>query len=169
MAHNAATPIVAMADDQRQFYGIQFHPEVTHTLQGKAIIDRFVHDICGIGHDCNMPNYVDEAIGKIRATVGKDQVILGLSGGVYSSVSAALIHRAIGDQLTCVFVDNGLLRANEAKQAMETFANNLTVKVIHIDASRDFYRHLQGITDPETKRRVIGREFVEVFSVNRQN
>ncbi|HRB97238.1 MAG TPA: glutamine-hydrolyzing GMP synthase [Nitrosomonas sp.] len=163
MAHNAATPIVAMADDQRQFYGIQFHPEVTHTLQGKAIIDRFVHDICGIGHDWNMPNYVDEAIGKIRATVGKDQVILGLSGGVDSSVAAALIHRAIGDQLTCVFVDNGLLRANEAKQVMETFANNLTVKVIHIDASRDFYRHLRGITDPETKRRVIGREFVEVF------
>jgi GMP synthase (glutamine-hydrolysing) len=163
MAHNAATAIAAMADDQRQFYGIQFHPEVTHTLQGKAIIGRFVHDICGIGHDWNMPGYVDEAIGRIRATVGNDRVILGLSGGVDSSVAAALIHRAIGDQLTCVFVDNGLLRANEAKQVMETFANNLTVKVIHVDASRDFYRHLQGITDPEAKRRIIGREFVEVF------
>ncbi|PXW89906.1 GMP synthase (glutamine-hydrolysing) [Nitrosomonas sp. Nm84] len=163
MAQNAATPIAAMADDARRFYGIQFHPEVTHTLQGKAIIDRFVHDICDIGHDWSMPNYVDEAIGKIRATVGNDQVILGLSGGVDSSVAAALIHRAIGDQLTCVFVDNGLLRANEAKQVMETFANNLAVKVIHIDASRDFYRNLKGITDPETKRRVIGREFVEVF------
>lgn len=163
MAHNAATSVAAMADDARRFYGIQFHPEVTHTLQGKAIIDRFVHDICDIGHDWNMPSYVDEAIGKIRATVGNDQVILGLSGGVDSSVAAALIHRAIGDQLTCVFVDNGLLRANEAKQVMETFANNLAVKVIHIDASRDFYRNLTGITDPETKRRVIGREFVEVF------
>ncbi len=163
MAHNAATPIVAMADDSRQFYGIQFHPEVTHTLQGKAIIDRFVHDICGVGHDWNMPDYVDEAIGKIRATVGNDQVILGLSGGVDSSVAAALIHRAIGGQLTCVFVDNGLLRANEARQVLETFANNLAVKVIHIDASRDFFRSLQGVTDPEAKRRIIGREFVEVF------
>ncbi|TXI80505.1 MAG: glutamine-hydrolyzing GMP synthase [Crocinitomicaceae bacterium] len=163
MAHNAATPIAAMADDRRQFYGIQFHPEVTHTLQGKAIIDRFVHDICGINHDWNMPDYVDEAIGKIRATVGNDQVILGLSGGVDSSVAAALIHRAIGDQLTCVFVDNGLLRANEAKHVMETFANNLAVKVIHIDASRDFYRSLKGISDPETKRQIIGREFIEVF------
>ncbi|SFE67965.1 glutamine-hydrolyzing GMP synthase [Nitrosomonas sp. Nm166] len=163
MAYNAATPIAAMADDKRQFYGIQFHPEVTHTLQGKAIIDRFVHDICGIGYDWNMPDYVDEAIGKIRATVGNDQVILGLSGGVDSSVAAALIHRAIGDQLTCVFVDNGLLRANEAKQVMEIFANYLAVKVIHIDASRDFYRNLKGITDPETKRRIIGREFIEVF------
>lgn len=163
MACNAATPIAAMADDRRRFYGIQFHPEVTHTLQGKAIIERFVHGICGIGHDWNMPDYVEEAIGKIRATVGNDQVILGLSGGVDSSVAAALIHRAIGDQLTCVFVDNGLLRANEARQVMETFAKNLAVKVIHVDASRDFYRNLTGITDPEAKRKIIGREFVEVF------
>ena len=163
MAFNAATPIAAMADETRRFYGIQFHPEVTHTLQGKAIIDRFVHQICDIGHDWNMPDYVEEAVGKIRSTVGNDQVILGLSGGVDSSVAAALIHRAIGDQLTCVFVDNGLLRANEAKQVLETFANNLTVKVIHVDASRDFFRHLNGITDPEQKRHIIGREFVEVF------
>jgi len=163
MAHNAASPIAAMADETRNFYGIQFHPEVTHTIQGKAIIDRFVHEICGIGHDWNMPDYVEEAVGKIRSTVGQDRVILGLSGGVDSSVAAALIHRAIGDQLTCVFVDNGLLRANEAKQVLETFANNLTVKVIHVDASRDFFRNLQGITDPEQKRHIIGREFVEVF------
>ena len=163
MAFNAATPIAAMADDSRRFYGIQFHPEVTHTLQGKAIIDRFVHDICGIGHDWNMPDYVEEAVAKIRATVGSDRVILGLSGGVDSSVAAALIHRAIGDQLTCVFVDNGLLRANEARQVMETFAKNLAVKVIHVDASRDFYRNLKGVTDPEMKRKIIGREFVEVF------
>lgn len=163
MARNTATPIAAMADDQRRFYGIQFHPEVTHTLQGKSILERFVHDICGIGHDWKMLDYVDEAIKKIRATVGSDQVILGLSGGVDSSVAAALIHRAIGEQLTCVFVDNGLLRAHEAKQVMETFTHHFTMKVIHIDASRDFYRSLQGVTDPENKRRVIGREFVEVF------
>lgn len=163
MAHNAATPIAAMADDQRHFYGIQFHPEVTHTAQGKNILERFVHDICGIGHDWKMSGYVDEAIEKIRASVGNEQVILGLSGGVDSSVAAVLIHRAIGDQLTCVFVDNGLLRAHEAKQVMETFADHLTLKVIHIDASRDFYRSLKGVTDPEDKRRVIGHEFVEVF------
>ncbi len=163
MALNAASPIAAMADEARHFYGIQFHPEVTHTQQGKAIIDRFVHQICDIGHDWNMPDYVEEAVGKIRSTVGSDRVILGLSGGVDSSVAAALIHRAIGDQLTCVFVDNGLLRANEAKQVLETFANNLTVQVVHVDASRDFFRHLKGITDPEQKRHIIGREFVEVF------
>ncbi|MGZ0018284.1 glutamine-hydrolyzing GMP synthase [Nitrosomonas sp. wSCUT-2] len=163
MAFNAATPIAAMADDNRRFYGIQFHPEVTHTLQGKAMIDCFVHDICDLGRDWNMPDYVEEAIGRIRATVGNERVILGLSGGVDSSVAAALIHRAIGDQLTCVFVDNGLLRANEAKQVMETFASNLAVKVIHVDASYDFFLNLKGISDPEMKRKIIGREFVEVF------
>ena len=163
MANNSATPIAAMADEVRRFYGVQFHPEVTHTLQGKAIIERFVHDICGIGFDWNMPDYIDEAIGKIRSQVGKDEVILGLSGGVDSSVAAVLIQRAIGKQLTCVFVDNGLLRLNEAEQVMDTFSKNLGLKVIHIDASAEFLRHLQGITDPEQKRRIIGREFVEVF------
>ena len=163
MANNSATPIAAMADEVRRFYGVQFHPEVTHTLQGKAIIERFVHDICGIGFDWNMPDYIDEAIGKIRSQVGKDEVILGLSGGVDSSVAAVLIQRAIGKQLTCVFVDNGLLRLNEAEQVMDTFSKNLGLKVIHIDASVEFLRHLQGVTDPEQKRRIIGREFVEVF------
>jgi GMP synthase (glutamine-hydrolysing) len=163
MANNSATPIAAMADEVRRFYGVQFHPEVTHTLQGKAIIERFVHDICGIGFDWNMPDYIDEAIGKIRSQVGKDEVILGLSGGVDSSVAAALIQRAIGKQLTCVFVDNGLLRLNEAEQVMDTFSKNLGLKVIHIDASAEFLKHLQGVTDPEQKRRIIGREFVEVF------
>lgn len=163
MASNVAAPIAAMADDKRRFYGIQFHPEVTHTPQGKAIIDRFVHEICNLGHDWNMPDYIEEATAKIRSAVGSDQVILGLSGGVDSSVAAALIHRAIGDQLTCVFVDNGLLRANETKQVMGTFANHLSVKVIHVDASRNFYNQLKGVTDPENKRRIIGREFVEVF------
>ncbi|MHB1232090.1 MAG: glutamine-hydrolyzing GMP synthase [Burkholderiales bacterium] len=163
IADNAATPIAGMADETRHFYGVQFHPEVTHTLQGKAIIERFVHDICACGHDWNMPDYVEEAIGKIRSEVGADEVILGLSGGVDSSVVAALLHRAIGTQLTCVFVDNGLLRLNEAEQVMHTFAQNLGVKVIHIDACDDFMNPLAGVTDPEQKRKIIGREFVEVF------
>ncbi|MGH8763963.1 MAG: glutamine-hydrolyzing GMP synthase [Nitrosospira sp.] len=163
MTSNAATPNAAIADETRRFYGMQFHPEVTHTLQGKAIIERFVHEICGAGHDWNMPDYMEEAIGRIRSEVGADEVILGLSGGVDSSVAAALIHRAIGKQLTCVFVDNGLLRLNEAKQVMDTFSRNLGVKVIHVDASREFLKHLHGVVDPEQKRRIIGREFVEVF------
>jgi GMP synthase (glutamine-hydrolysing) len=128
----------------------------------------FVHDICGCGHDWTMPGYVDEAIAKIRQQVGNEEVILGLSGGVDSSVAAALIHRAIGEQLTCVFVDNGLLRLNEAEQVMETFARNLGVKVIHIDAAAQFMGHLKGISEPEQKRRIIGREFVEVFQVESQ-
>jgi len=163
MCENAATPIAGMFDDARRFYGVQFHPEVTHTLQGKAVIERFVHEICGAGHDWNMPDYVEEAIGRIRSEVGYDEVILGLSGGVDSSVAAALIHRAIGDQLTCVFVDTGLLRLNEAEQVMETFARNLGVKVVHVDASEDFMAKLQGVADPEQKRKIIGGEFVAVF------
>ena len=163
MASNAATPIAGMADETRRYYGVQFHPEVTHTLQGKALLARFVHDICGCGNDWNMPDYVDEAIGRVRSEVGGDEVILGLSGGVDSSVVAALLHRAIGDQLTCVFVDNGLLRLNEGEQVMATFAKNLGVKVIHVDASERFMRELAGVTDPEQKRKIIGREFVHVF------
>ncbi|MEO7559244.1 MAG: glutamine-hydrolyzing GMP synthase [Nitrosospira sp.] len=163
MTSNAATPNAAIADEARRFYGMQFHPEVTHTLQGKAIIERFAHEICGAGYDWNMPDFMEEAIGRIRSEVGADEVILGLSGGVDSSVAAALIHRAIGKQLTCVFVDNGLLRLNEARQVMDTFSRNLGVKVIHVDASGEFLSHLQGVVDPEQKRRIIGREFVEVF------
>jgi GMP synthase (glutamine-hydrolysing) len=163
IASNAATPIAGMADEARRFYGLQFHPEVTHSLQGKAIIARFVHEICGAGADWTMPNYVDEAIARVRAEVDGDEVILGLSGGVDSSVVAALLHKAIGNQLTCVFVDNGLLRLNEAEQVMLTFAQNLGVKVIHVDASAEFMKHLAGVTDPEQKRKIIGREFVEVF------
>ncbi len=163
MASNVVAPIAAMADETRKFYGVQFHPEVTHTPQGKNIIERFVHEICSIGYDWNMSDYVEEATSKIRSEVGNDEVILGLSGGVDSSVAAALIHRAIGKQLTCVFVDNGLLRLNEAEQVMSTFSSNLGVKVIHVDASKEFLKHLRGITDPEKKRRIIGREFVEVF------
>ena len=163
IADNTATPNAGMADEARRFYGVQFHPEVTHTLQGKAIIQRFVHAICGCSSDWNMPDYVEEAIGKVRAEVGSDEVILGLSGGVDSSVVAALLHRAIGAQLTCVFVDNGLLRLNEAEQVMETFAKNLGVKVIHVDATTEFMTPLTGVTDPEQKRKIIGREFIEVF------
>ncbi len=156
-------PIAAMADDTRGFYGLQFHPEVTHTLQGRKILQRFVLDICGCRGDWNMPNYVDEAVAKIRAQVGQDEVILGLSGGVDSSVAAALIHRAIGRQLTCVFVDHGLLRLDEAEQVMDAFSKHLGVKVIHVDASEDFLEKLKGVDDPEAKRKIIGREFVEVF------
>ena len=156
-------PVAAMADEERGFYAVQFHPEVTHTLKGKDMIARFVHDICGCGRDWNMPDYVNEAIAKVRAQVGSDEVILGLSGGVDSSVVAALLHKAIGDQLTCVFVDNGLLRLNEGEQVMQTFARNLGVKVIHVDATEQFMGHLKGVSDPEAKRKIIGREFVEVF------
>ena len=163
IASNESTPIAAMADEARKLYAVQFHPEVTHTIQGKAILSRFVHDICNCDRGWNMPDYVETAVNHIRAQVGTDQVILGLSGGVDSSVAAALIHRAIGDQLTCVFVDNGLLRLNEAEQVMDTFAKNLGVKVIHVDASEKFLGDLVGVTDPEAKRKIIGREFVEVF------
>ena len=163
IAGNAATPIAAMADESRRYYGLQFHPEVTHTLQGRAILDRFVREICGARADWNMPDYVEEAVGRIRSQVGGDEVILGLSGGVDSAVAAALIHRAIGAQLTCVFVDNGLLRLNEATQVLRTFADHLGVKVIHVDAGARFMNALAGVTDPEQKRRIIGREFVHVF------
>ncbi len=163
MASNDTCPIAGMADETRKFYAVQFHPEVTHTPQGRALIERFVLGICGLKGDWSMPNYVEEAVERIRREVGKEEVILGLSGGVDSSVAAALIHRAIGKQLTCVFVDNGLLRLNEAEQVMATFAQNLGVRVIHVNARDQFMGHLEGVTDPEQKRKIIGREFVEVF------
>ncbi|HNN46587.1 MAG TPA: glutamine-hydrolyzing GMP synthase, partial [Azospira sp.] len=168
IASSESCPIAAMADEARKFYAVQFHPEVTHTIKGKEMFARFVHEICGCGHDWNMPDYVNEAIEKVRAQVGKEEVILGLSGGVDSSVVAALLHRAIGDQLTCVFVDNGLLRLNEGEQVMQTFARNLGVKVIHVDAAEQFMGHLKGVSDPEAKRKIIGREFVEVFQAEAQ-
>jgi len=163
IASNVSTPLAGMADEKRGFFAVQFHPEVTHTPQGRAIYARFVHEICGCGSEWNMPDYAGEAIARIRAEVGSEEVILGLSGGVDSSVAAALIHQAIGKQLTCVFVDHGLLRLDEAAQVMRTFADNLGVKVIHVDASAEFMRELAGVTDPEQKRKIIGREFVEVF------
>ncbi len=163
MASNDACPIAGMADEARHFYAVQFHPEVTHTRQGRAILHRFVRDVCACPGDWNMPDYVAEAVARIRAEVGQDEVILGLSGGVDSSVAAALIHRAIGSQLTCVFVDHGLLRLNEAAQVMGTFARHMGVKVLHVDASDAFMGKLTGVVDPEKKRKIIGAEFVEVF------
>ncbi|MEO6269494.1 MAG: glutamine-hydrolyzing GMP synthase, partial [Lautropia sp.] len=149
MASTAGCPIAGIADESRHFYGLQFHPEVTHTRQGKAILHRFVRDICGCSGDWDMPNFIDDAVASIRRQVGAQHVILGLSGGVDSSVAAALIHRAIGTQLTCVFVDHGLLRLNEAEQVMQTFASNLGTRVIHVDASDAFLSKLEGVADPE--------------------
>ena len=163
MASTPSCPIAGMADEDRKFYAVQFHPEVTHTVQGKAMLSRFVNEICGCQGDWNMPDYVAEAVARIREQVGDDEVILGLSGGVDSSVAAALIHKAIGDKLTCVFVDHGLLRLDEGKQVMQTFAENMGVKIIHIDATAQFMGKLSGVADPEAKRKIIGREFVEVF------
>ncbi len=163
MASTPSCPIAGMADEARRYYGVQFHPEVTHTLQGAALLTRFVREICGAAGDWMMGDYVSEAVARIRQQVGGDEVILGLSGGVDSSVAAALIHRAIGDQLTCVFVDHGLLRLNEAKTVMEMFVGKLHAKVVHVDASAEFLGALEGVADPEAKRKIIGREFVEVF------
>jgi GMP synthase (glutamine-hydrolysing) len=163
IASNESTPIAGIGDDSRKMYGLQFHPEVTHTKLGREIISRFVLDICDLKPDWTMPNYVAESVRAIREQVGEGHVILGLSGGVDSSVAAALIHKAIGDQLTCVFVDTGLLRLNEADQVMETFRENLGVKVIHVDAENRFLEKLSGVVDPEQKRKIIGKEFVEIF------
>jgi GMP synthase (glutamine-hydrolysing) len=163
MASTDSCPIAGMADEERRFYGVQFHPEVTHTKRGAAILERFVLDICGTKADWVMRDHITEAVEKIRAQVGDEEVILGLSGGVDSSVAAALIHRAIGDQLTCVFVDHGLLRLNEGDMVMDMFVGKLHAKVIRVDAAEQFLGYLKGVTDPEVKRKIIGREFVEVF------
>ena len=163
MASTESAPIAGMADEKRHFYGIQFHPEVTHTRQGQRIIERFVHDIAGCRALWTADNIIDDSVARIREQVGSDQVLLGLSGGVDSSVVAALLHKAIGDQLTCVFVDNGLLRYQEGDQVMTTFARHMGVKVIRVDAEHRFLRALKGVTDPEQKRKIIGNLFIEVF------
>src|SRR5260221_4489621 len=152
-----------MGEESRRFCGVQFPREVTHTRQGKAIYTRFVREICGCGASWNMPQFVPQAVKRIREQVGRDEVILGLSGGVDSAVAAALIHKAIGDQLTCIFVDTGLLRLNEGDQVMDTFARHLGAKVDRVDAADEFYAALAGVADPEAKRKVIGRLFVDVF------
>nr|WP_026289760.1 glutamine-hydrolyzing GMP synthase [Thioalkalivibrio sulfidiphilus] len=163
MASTDSAPIAGMADEARRFYGVQFHPEVTHTRQGMRILSRFVHEICGCESLWTAENIIDDMITRVREQVGEDQVILGLSGGVDSSVVGALLHKAIGDQLTCVFVDTGLLRLHEGDQVMATFARHMGVKVIRVDAEARFLKALAGITDPEAKRKIIGGLFVEVF------
>lgn len=163
MAATESAPIAAMYDEQRRFYGVQFHPEVTHTKQGERILSRFVRDICGCEGLWTASNIVKDAIEQVREKVGSDHVLLGLSGGVDSSVVAALLHKAIGDQLTCVFVDNGLLRKREGDQVMDMFAKNMGVKVIRVNAQELFLGKLKGVSDPEAKRKVIGNTFIEVF------
>ena len=163
MASTPSCPIAGMFDEARGFYAVQFHPEVTHTVKGREILQRFVLDICKCKPDWIMGDYAKEAVEKIRAEVGDEEVILGLSGGVDSSVTAALIHRAIGQRLTCVFVDNGLLRKNEREQVRETFEKNMGLKLIVVDAIDRFMNALAGVSDPEQKRKIIGREFVNVF------
>jgi GMP synthase (glutamine-hydrolysing) len=163
MASTPSCPIAGMADEDRRFYGVQFHPEVTHTVQGRALLERFVLGICGARPDWIMRDHVAEAVAAIREQVADEEVILGLSGGVDSSVAAALIHRAIGEQLTCVFVDHGLLRLNEGDLVMDMFAGRLHARVVRVDASDLFMRELAGVVDPEAKRKIIGRLFVDVF------
>ncbi len=163
IAETDAAPFAGIADETRGFYGVQFHPEVTHTTQGRAILQRFVHDICGCGALWTPGNIIEAMIESVRRQVGDDEVVLGLSGGVDSSVVAALLHRAIGPKLTCIFVDNGLLRLNEGDQVMETFARHMGVKVVRVDAEQRFLAALAGVADPEQKRKIIGRLFIEVF------
>ena len=163
MASTPSCPIAGMADEARGYYAVQFHPEVTHTVQGRAMLERFVLGICAARPDWVMRDHIAEAVDAIREQVGDEEVILGLSGGVDSSVAAALIHRAIGDQLTCVFVDHGLLRLNEGDMVMDMFAGKLHAKVVRVDASELFLRELAGVSDPEAKRKIIGRLFVDVF------
>ena len=163
MASTSSAPIAGMADVERGFYGVQFHPEVTHTRQGNRILARFVHEICGCAALWNPDNIIEDSLAQIRAKVGDDEVILGLSGGVDSSVVAALLHRAIGTQLTCVFVDTGLLRLHEGDQVMATFAEHMGVHVIRVNAEQRFLAALKGVDDPEQKRKIIGRLFVEIF------
>ncbi|MGI9133922.1 MAG: glutamine-hydrolyzing GMP synthase, partial [Rhodoferax sp.] len=163
MASTPSCPIAGMADEARRFYAVQFHPEVTHTVQGRALLERFVLGICATKPDWIMGDYISEAVARIREQVGDEEVILGLSGGVDSSVAAALIHRAIGDQLTCVFVDHGLLRLNEGDLVMEMFEGRLHAKVVRVDASALFLGKLAGVSEPEQKRKIIGGLFVDVF------
>ena len=163
MCSTPSCPIAGMFNEEKNFYAVQFHPEVTHTLKGREMLERFVLNICECQPDWVMGDYIAEAVAQIREQVGDEEVILGLSGGVDSSVAAALIHRAIGKQLTCVFVDNGLLRKNEREQVRETFEKNMGLKLIVVDAVDRFMNELAGVSDPEAKRKIIGRVFVEIF------
>ncbi|HET7291575.1 MAG TPA: glutamine-hydrolyzing GMP synthase, partial [Vicinamibacteria bacterium] len=162
VGQSGANAIAAIEDPERRLYGLLFHPEVRHTDEGSAVLANFL-DACGCRRDWSAASFVEEAVGRIRAEVGSGRVICALSGGVDSSVTALLVHRAIGDRLTCVFVDNGLLRKDEAAQVRQRFAERLKLKVVFVDASRRFLRRLAGVADPERKRRIIGREFIAVF------
>jgi GMP synthase (glutamine-hydrolysing) len=163
VAETANAPVCAIQDVSRNLYGVQFHPEVNHTPRGELLIDTFVRKVCGCSGYWTPGRIIEDAVERMRRQVGSDRVILGLSGGVDSSVAAALIHRAIGDQLTCVFVDNGLLRLAEGDQVMATFAKSLGVKVIRVDAEERFLSALAGESDPEKKRKIIGGLFVDIF------
>lgn len=163
IAATESAPIAAIADETRKFYGVQFHPEVTHTAQGQAMLSRFVLEICGCADAWTAENIIEDAIARCREQVGSDEVILGLSGGVDSSVVAALLHEAIGQQLTCIFVDTGMLRLGESDQVMATFKQHMGLKVVRVNAAERFLGELKGVTDPEAKRKVIGRCFIEVF------
>jgi len=157
------SPYAAIEHPHKRFYGLQFHPEVVHTPRGRELLANFVHKVCGCGRQWTMRNYLEQAVAEIRARVGQERVLLGLSGGVDSSVAAALLHRAVGDQLTCIFVNNGLLRAREAEVVQEVFGRHFHIRLQYEDASDLFLRRLRGVTDPERKRKIIGRTFIEVF------
>jgi GMP synthase (glutamine-hydrolysing) len=157
------SPFAAIEDPKRRFFGLQFHPEVVHTPRGKEMLQNFVHRVCGCRRDWTMGSFIGQTCKEIRETVGDDHVVLGLSGGVDSSVAAALIHKAVGDQLTCVFVNNGVLRANEAEAVQKLFGENFRIRLKYVDATRQFLSKLKGVTDPERKRKIIGREFITVF------
>ena len=163
-ASTPSCPFAAASDEARRFYGVQFHPEVTHTAKGEALLSNFVHKICACQGLWTSENIIDLRVEQLREQIGSEKVLLGLSGGVDSSVVAALLHKAIGDQLTCVFVDNGLLRLNEGEQVMQMFADNMGIRVIRADAEQRFLSALAGVSDPEQKRKIIGREFIEVFA-----
>jgi GMP synthase (glutamine-hydrolysing) len=164
IAETASAPMAGMADEERRFYGLQFHPEVTHTSKGTKILERFVHDICGCARNWTHDRIIETAIEQARQKIGTDEVLLGLSGGVDSSVVAALLHEAIGDQLTCVFVDTGLLRLNEGDEVMQTFSESMGVKVLRVNAEARFLKELEGVSDPEEKRKCIGRTFIDIFN-----
>ncbi|MDB5492869.1 MAG: synthase, partial [Phenylobacterium sp.] len=162
-AASEGSPYAVIADEGRRFYGIQFHPEVAHTPRGALMLRNFTHRIAGCHGDWTMASFRQEMVAKIRAQVGEGRVICGLSGGVDSSVAAVLIHEAIGEQLTCVFVDTGLLRLNEAEQVVTMFRDHYNIPLVHVDAAKEFFGALAGVSDPETKRKAIGRVFIEIF------
>jgi GMP synthase (glutamine-hydrolysing) len=163
LASTENAPIAAMGDRRRNMYAVQFHPEVVHTPRGKEIIRNFLYEVCGCRGDWTMESFLERSVAEIREKVGGRRVVCGLSGGIDSSVAAAIVHRAIGDQLTCIFVDHGLLRKGEAGQVVETFEGHFKMNLVHVDASRRFLGALAGVTEPEAKRKIVGREFIAVF------